>query len=64
MKRESWRWELNSTLEALNKIVADIILFLHVFQENKTWHFNWIASLGDNLHEIWKLIFWEKQKKN
>ena len=30
------------------------------FPESKIWQFIQIDSLGDNLHEIAKPIFWEK----
>ena len=40
----------------------ELIVFLF-FPENKVGHFMHIVSLGDNLHEILKLIFWGKIRK-
>ena len=44
------------------KISANNILkhFFLFFLENGIWHFMQIVSLGDNLHEVSNLIFWEK----
>ena len=38
--------------------MKDISYF--VFTENRFWHFMQIVSLGDNLHEMSKPIFWGK----
>ena len=33
-----------------------------VSKENRLWNFMQIVSLGDNLHEMSKPVFWEKMK--
>ena len=33
------------------------------FPENRFWHFMQSVSLGDNLHEVSKSVFWENKKK-
>ena len=55
--------QISSDLKCLAcwvKLAADgiLILFL-IFLENKLWHF---IQIGDNLHEMSKLIFWKKEK--
>ena len=38
----------------------DIFLF---FQENRIRHFMQIVSIGDNLHEMSKPVFWGKKEE-
>ena len=33
----------------------------HTHTQNRLWHFMQIISLGDNLHEMSKSIFWKKK---
>ena len=35
-------------------------IFFLILPENRFWHFMQIVSLGDNLHEMSKPVFWEK----
>ena len=37
-------------------------IFFLIFPENTLWHFMQIVSLGDNLHEMSKPIFWANKK--
>ena len=37
-----------------------MVIFFLFFSENKIWHFIQIVSIGDNLHEMSKPVFWEK----
>ena len=39
------------------------MIFFLFFLENRIWHFLQIVSIGDNLHEMLKPIFWEKLEK-
>ena len=40
-----------------------LTIFFLFFPENRLWHSMQIVFSGDNLHEMSKLIFWEKKKK-
>ena len=35
-------------------------IFSYFFTENRIWHFMQILSLGDYLHQMSYLVFWEK----
>ena len=37
-----------------------LVIFFLCCQENRLWHFMQIVSIGDNLHEMSKPVFWEK----
>ena len=39
-----------------------LIIILLFSPQNRLWHFMQIISLGDNLHEMSKSIFWKKKK--
>ena len=40
-----------------------LIIVLVLFPENRTWHYAiCLQSTGDNLHEMTKLVFWERKK--
>ena len=41
-----------------------IEIFFLFYPENRLWHFMQIVSQGDNLHEMSKPIFWEKEGKH
>ena len=61
---------LPSVFEALtfttlwvNSADGELIILFLFFPENGIWHFMQIVSIGDNLHEISKPVFWEKKKE-
>ena len=37
-----------------------LIIFFLIFPENRIRHFMQIVSIGDNVYEISKPVFWEK----
>ena len=39
------------------------MMFSHILQKNRFWHFMQIVSFGDNFHEMSKPVFWEKKNK-
>ena len=41
-----------------------LIVFFLFSPENRLWHFMQIVSLGDNLHEKSKPIFWENLEEH
>ena len=53
------------SLKAPITTAADDILnfFLKIFKENKSSYFMWIVCQADDLHEISRLVFFEKKKK-
>ena len=38
-----------------------LMIFFLFFLENRIWHFMQIVSIGDNLQEIPKPVFWKKK---
>ena len=55
-------WSLfgyKSTFTILWANLDDELSFLF-FPEDRIWHFMQIVSIGDNLQEILKPVFWEK----
>ena len=38
-------------------------IFFLFFPENRFWHFMQIVSIGENLHEMSKPVFWEEKKE-
>ena len=56
-------YSLTLLLSGLIQQMANWWYFSYSFSENRLWHFMQIASLGDNLHEMSKPIFWEKKFK-
>ena len=54
-------WPLTSLLA--NSSDDQLMIFFLFDQGNKFWHFMQIVSLGDNLHEMSKPVFWKKNRK-
>ena len=54
--------DLTCTTPWANSADDNFIFFL-LFQENRIWHFMQIVSIGVNLHEMSKSVFWEKIRK-
>ena len=42
---------------------SDINIYFILLKKISPWHFMWIISLADDLHEISRFIFSEKKKK-
>ena len=36
---------------------------VHIYPENRSWHFMQIVSIGDSLHEMSQPVFWGGEKK-
>ena len=51
------------TILLANSADNNLMIFFLFFLENKICHFMQIISIGDNLHEISKPVFWEKLTK-
>ena len=47
----------------INLADENLMIFMLFPPENKLWHFMQTVSLGDNLHEMSKHIFYQKKKK-
>ena len=49
-----------TTLSFIRANSADEKLMIFFPKKNRLWHFMWIVSNGDNLHELSNPVFWEK----
>ena len=52
--------ELTFTTLWANSADNKLTIFFLIFPENRIWNFIQIVSIGDNLHEMSKSVFWEK----
>ena len=50
---------LTFTTLLANSANDKLMIFFSFFQENKTWHFGQIVTIGDNLQAVSNAVIWE-----